>query len=231
MTSMAFDPPSEAQPFVDMQRAEVQALDALRVSAGWRPRISEPGIRISTGMLPHAALRGYRSDVEFHAPAQALVMLIADQMVERLGEWNAEFVEGTRLATLREYPGCIDWLFHVWYRTPGPLANREYLYGVRKRTVSDSETCITYQSVVDATVPVRRGYVRGQLLSTVHRVLATPTGCRVEHVLATDIGGLFPRWVQNHLLTGSLLQANLRDARRQRELFQTAASDRTSGNV
>jgi len=231
MISMSFDPPSEAPFFVDMQRAELQALDALRVSEGWPPRISEPGIRISTGMLPHAALRGYRSDVEFQAPAQALVMLIADQMVERLGEWNAEFVEGTRLATLREHPGCIDWLFHVWYRTPGPLANREYLYGVRKRTVRDTETCITYQSVVDAAVPVRRGYVRGQLLSTVHRVLATPTGCRVEHVLATDIGGLFPRWVQNHLLTGSLLQANLRDARRQRELFQTAASDRTNGNV
>lgn len=211
-----------------MQRAELQALDALLASAAWRPRISEPGIRISTGMLPHVPLRGYRSDVEFPALAQDLVLLIADQMVERLGDWNQEFVEGKRLATLGEQPGCIDWLFHVWYRTPAPLANREYLYAVRKRTVSATETCITYQSVDDATVPVRRGYVRGQLLSTVHRVTTTPMGCRVEHVLATDIGGLFPRWVQNHVLTGSLLQANLRDARRQRDLFLPAADGKAS---
>jgi hypothetical protein len=211
-----------ASPDTDIQVAEQYALEALRVSASWRPRISEAGIRISTGMLPHVRLRGYRSDVDFPAPAQELVMLIADQMVERLGDWNEEFVEGRRLTTLSEQPGCVDWLFHVWYRTPGPLANREYLYRVRKRTVSDTETCITYQSVVDAMVPVRKGYVRGQLLSTVHRVLAAPDGCRVEHVLATDLGGLFPRWVQNHLLTGALLQANLRDARKQRGLFERA---------
>ena len=223
-------PSSSGAPLrTDIQLAEQQALDALRASAAWRPRISEPGIRISTGMLPHVPLRGYRSDVEFHAPAHALVTLIADQMVERLGDWNEEFVEGKRLTALSEQPGCIDWLFHVWYRTPGPLANREYLYIVRKRTVSETETCITYQSVVDATVPVRQGYVRGQLLSTVHRVLATPTGCRVEHVLATDIGGMFPRWVQNHLLTGSLLQANLRDARRQRDLFEPVDAGEANG--
>ena len=131
VTPMASSPSSGAPHRTDMQWAELQALDALRASAAWRPRISEPGIRISTGMLPHVPLRGYRSDVEFHAPPQDLVMLIADQMVERLGEWNEEFVEGKRLTTLSEQPGCIDWLFHVGTtREPGvpvhgPKTDRE----------------------------------------------------------------------------------------------------------
>jgi hypothetical protein len=196
---------------------EQTAINALAESGGWPPGKSGPGWQIRTGYLRSVPMRVYRGDIDLPASPAAVATLLADQMVERLGEWNKEFRDGQVVRVLRNGPTDRAWLVQVRYATPMPLADREYLYWLRRHDRPDG-IVITYQSV-DEPVPVPKGAVRAILAGTVHRCVATPTGTRLEHLLIGDLGGLLPRWVQNEVLRGGVFTAQIRDALALRKLF------------
>ncbi len=212
---------------LDFDAVERAAVRMLHMTASIPARREEPGIRVAT-CVDEAGRRLYRSDVAFEVPAAAVARLIADEMVERLGDWNREFVAGEVRGELPTTPDARAWLVRVEYATPWPMGNREYVYGLRRRIDEAGRVWIVYQSVDDGSAP-GRGCVRACLDATVHCVVPTgPDSCRLEHVLSNDLGGALPAWVQRHLLTSALLDANLRDCRAQRALF--ASGDRAGSS-
>jgi hypothetical protein len=202
---------------IDGDALEAQALAALDASATWPARASGEGYRISTGFLPGQPWRVYRSDATFASSPDAVATLLADQMIERLGDWNQEFRAGRVVTTLSDVPGDRRWLVQVHYATPSPLADREYLYWLRRHD-TPAGIVITYQSVNEPE-PIPTGAVRALLMGTVHRCVPDGSGTRLEHLLINDLGGRIPLWVQNHVFAGGIVTAQVRDAVAQRRLL------------
>ena len=166
----------------------------------------------------------YRSDVLLDADLDDVVRFLADEMVERLPDWNREFIEGHMDPLSAEKPSKKTWLVRVFYRTPPPLRDREYLYYLLCQRISDDETVIAYHSV-DDPVPPKERFVRGVLFRTVHRCLRQPDGrTKVEHILATDIRGAVSQSLQSYLFVGGFVAANLRDASNQQRIFAAEVS-------
>lgn len=186
----------------------------------WRPLSDKEGIAVAVGRTPGCPCKAYRSVVDLDGSLDAVVRLIADDMFERLGDWNTQFQEGHILRVLDDTPTRKAWLMRVFYATPVILANREYLYYLARHTLEGGRVAIVYCSIDDPASPPRDGYVRGVLHPSIHRCAAlTPTRTRLEHILATDIGGSISPWIQNHIFAGGLASAMKADARAQRRLF------------
>jgi hypothetical protein len=186
----------------------------------WQPLSDKDGVAVAVGRTPGCPCKAYRSSVDLDGPLDAVVRLIADDMFERLGDWNTQFQEGHIVRVLEDAPSRKAWLMRVFYATPFILADREYLYYLARHTLPDGRVAIVYCSVDDPGSPPREGYVRGVLHPSIHRCTAlTPTRTRLDHILATDIGGSISPWIQNHLFAGGLASAMRADARAQRRLF------------
>ena len=192
----------------------------LEASASWPVKARADHIRISSGFIDDVPCRSYRSDVDLDAPLGDVVAFIADEMIERLPDWNREFIDGRVHEVLDESATRKSWLVQVFYETPWPFDNREYLYYLAREQLSDDEVMILYRSV-DDPIPVRDGFVRGVLYRTVHRCLRIgERQTKLEHILANDIAGLVPQAVQSYLFAGGFVAANMRDAVKQRELLR-----------
>jgi len=214
--------PGAALASIDGDRLMNDVSTLLDDTARWRPVMHEDGIAVFAGRVPGCPCLAYKSVVDLPASIDAVVRLIADEMFERLGDWNRQYVGGDVLRVLEEGPGRKAWLMRVFYATAPGLAGREYLYYLARRALPDGRVVIPYLSVDDPSLKPREGFVRGALHPTVHRCTAIAPGVtRLEHVLATDLGGSFPPWVQSRLLAGSLAKATAADARSQRRLFAT----------
>lgn len=203
---------------VDAERTEQAALRALHLSTQWPIARHGEGYEIATGFVAGFGLRAYRIDVRLPAPPEQVASIIADQAVERLGDWNREFVSGTVHRKLWSRPSDSAWCVQVRYRTPPPLADREYLYWLRRHDRADG-IVMTYQSV-DEPFPVPKGCVRAVLAGTIHRCTPTAQGTRLEHLLVNDLGGALPQWLQNYVFAGGILAAQVRDAVSLQKLFQ-----------
>jgi START domain len=215
------DPPLET---LDRQRLIELAEAHLEASADWGLRAARAGIEVRSGFLSGLPCRAYRTDLSLEASSERVVRFIADDMFEELPRWNQEFIEGHVVEELHEDASSKAWLMHVFYATPWPLSDREYLYYLERVKREDGVVLVAYQSV-DAAIPVRDGFVRGQLAQTVHRVVPTAGGgTRLEHVLAGDIRGAIPRWAQSHLFASGFVAANLRDALAQQRLLDEVAA-------
>lgn len=189
----------------------------------WRLLSDDDGIAVSVGRTPGCPCKAYRSVVTLPGTLEKVVRLIADEMFERLGEWTAQFQEGEVLRVLEDTETGKGWLMRVFYATPKVLSNREYLYYLGRRRVANGQVVIVYCSVDDPGLSPRAGYVRGALFPSVHRCTRMAAGAtRLEHILATDVGGSVPVWVQNHVFAGELAAAMRKDAESQRRLFQKA---------
>ena len=196
---------------VDAAHTEQAALEVLSAAANLHTVRTGDGFAIRSGFVPAVPTRVYHSVVELGARPDQVATLLADQMVERLGQWNAEFRDGQVLDTLWDRPGDRAWLVRVRYGTPAPMSDREYVYWLRRHD-RDDDIVITYQSV-DHPDPPAPGCVRATLSRTVHRcALGAHGGTRLEHVLAGDLGGALLPWLQNHVLVGALATAQARDA-------------------
>lgn len=207
---------------LDWAAIAAQARDDLQASEAWPVRVRRD-VEVSSGFLPRRDVRVHRSVVHLAAPPDAVARLIADEMMERLGDWNREFAGGEVLSEERAGPGDTRWLMRVRYETPPVLAHREYVYGLRRHDVDGvgaaaRDVWITYQSVVSSEPPPR-AYVRGALLGTVHRCVTAEGGTRLEHLLATSLGGRLPVALVNTLFARGLEDALVRDACAQRALF------------
>lgn len=201
---------------------EAQAIADLSAAAAWPVARQRPGVEVRSGIVPHAGMRGYVSRVALASPPARVATYLADTMVETLPEWNREFQRGEVRQTLWRRPNDTAWLMQVEYATPAPLANREYVYGLRRRDLPTGEVRITYVSVDDG-LPVARGCVRATLTGTFHRALPSAFGTTLDHLLLGELGGALPRWVQNRLLTGPILDANARDSVAQQRVLGAAA--------
>jgi hypothetical protein len=205
--------------------AEANAL--LDDPARFAPLSDEDGVALARGRTPGCPCPAYRSVVELPAPLDAVVRLLADEMVERLGDWNAQYRGGEVLAVLEDAPVRKAWLVRVVYATPRPLADREYLYVLARQRLADGRVVLAYRSVDDPAHPPRAGLVRAVLHPTAHRCTAiAPGATRLEHVLATDLGGALPVWLQAHVFAGGLAKALAADARAQRSLLQGVSGPR-----
>lgn len=203
---------------IDATYAEQAALDALHAAASLPTVRTGDGFTIRSGFVPGTPGRVYHSVVELGARCDDVATLLADRMVERLGEWNAEFREGQVLSTLWDRPGDRAWLVRVRYATPAPMSDREYVYWLRRHDRGD-DIVITYQSVDHPDPPAPR-CVRATLSRTVHRCVSSGRGTRLEHLLSGDLGGALLPWLQNHALVGALATAQARDATNLRRLLQ-----------
>ncbi|MFC1669949.1 START domain-containing protein [Spirochaetota bacterium] len=198
------------------------AVKALGDSEKWKPNYNKEGIMVSSGYLHFSPIKAYRSEVELEGSVEDVATFIADEMVERLPDWNREFENGHVIEKLEDGGKQIAWLVRVRYKTPPPLKNREYLYYLVRRNLSDGSVVIVYNSVVDERYPESEGYVRAALYPTVH--LCVPLGEKrtfLKHILANDLCGRFSPWLQNNLLSGSLVSANVRDSKNQRVIFKS----------
>jgi hypothetical protein len=221
--------PGEPLAAVDGDRLVADLSRLLDDAARWRTVKDEDGITVAAGWTPGCPCRAYRSVVDLPASLDAVVRLIADEMFDRLGDWNAQYAGGEIVRELEDTAVGKAWLMRVFYATPPMLAGREYLYYLARRRLADGRVAIVYVSVDDPTSAPREGYVRGALHPTIHRCTAIAPGVtRLEHILATDIGGSIPPWVQSHLFAGSLAAAMAADARSQRRLLaeEISASSR-----
>lgn len=204
---------------LDVQALEAETSALLEVSADWPSRQPEAGIRVGSGWSPAGGPRAYRTEVDLAAPAADVARFIADDMVERLPQWSREFVDGEAVRTLEFGPEYRAWLMRVRYATPWPLADREYVFYLSRRTAPGGTESVAYQSVVPESEP-RSGVTRAELHATVHRVVPTgESSCRLEHVLRTDLGGRLPGWVQSYVFRGGIEVAQIRDAQAQRTFF------------
>jgi hypothetical protein len=202
----------------DALAADLGAL--LDDQARFRKLTDEDGIAVSVGRTPGCPCKAYKSVVDLAGPLDAVVRLIADDMIERLGDWNVQYEDGEIVRVLEDTKERKAWLMRVFYATPPILAHREYLYYLARRRLADGRVLVAYCSVDDPTSAPREGYVRAVLHPTVHRCTAIAPGVtRLEHVLATDLGGSIPVWVQNHVFAGRLAAAMAADTRSQRRLF------------
>lgn len=202
---------------LDPDAVEARALEWLEAAASWQTTDGPAGCKVSSGFPAGTTGRAYRTDVHLPATSDAVATMLADDMVQRLPEWNREFRFGETLAQLRAEPNDRIWLVRVVYATPWPLADREYVYWLRRHDRAE-HTVITYQSVAHAPPPPR-GTVRATLSGTVHRVTPLPSGSRLEHLLAGDLGGSLPTWVQDHVFASGIVRAQIRDALAQRQMF------------
>lgn len=199
---------------VDAESVERCARAALAAAANWVPRRVGAGWSVGAGRLAHLRRRAYHVQVDVAAPVETVATLLADQMVERLPDWNREFHSGTVLQTLWARPGDRAWCVQVRYRTPWPLADRRYTYWLRRRDLPDG-VWIFYQSVRLESAPtseaVTAALVDATLHATVHRCVPHEGGTRITHMLASDLGGVLGP-LQDLALTGALLDAQARDA-------------------
>ena len=103
--------------------------------------------------------------------------------------------------------------------TQAAASHREYVYRFSRQRLDDERTLILYRSIAWEG-PVERGFVRAVLYPSAHLVTALSSGAsRLEHVLATDLRGRFPAWLQNGPLRGAILDAHARDSLSQRRLW------------
>ena len=214
--SMVAEPSLES---LDASAAVERALDDLRQSRLWSVARRVEGIALSSGFLPGVPTRVYRSDVELDVRPERLVRLLADDSFEELARWSAEFMHGEWLETLLEEPTEAVWVVRASYRTPVLLSHREYVYRFARCRVDGDRTLILYRSIA-LDLPVQSGFVRAVLYPTAHLVQALPGGrSRLEHVLATDLRGWFPAWLQKGPLEGAMLDAHARDTLAQRRVW------------
>lgn len=196
----------------------------LQDTTGFQTGAQDGDIRVSAGTTAAYPWKLYRIDMTTDASSDAFATFIADDGFEHLGRWNSEFVRGEVLETLWSKPGDRCWLLRVRYRTPFILANREYVYALRRQRRGPDHFVITYHSVL-SSLPVDKGYVRGTLVDTVHDCRPEPGTGRtiVRHILSGDLGGSIPLWVQNHVFAGGIVAANRRDAVAQKSLLRRSA--------
>lgn len=219
-------PSAPALTDVDLDALVARGLADLEQARRWPRAVDTDGLEVATGRLAGVPVAAYHSRIVLPASAEAVVRFLADDTFEELPRWSAEFDHGEVLATLevgRE--GDAAWLLRASYRTPPPLSNREYVYYFARRRLDAERTAIVYRSVA-SELAVQAGYVRAVLYPTVHLVTALDAAsARVEHVLASDLGGWFPHAVQTHLLRGALVEAHVRDATAQRTILQRRAAE------
>jgi hypothetical protein len=189
----------------------------LRTSDAWVPT-ARRSQNVTSGWIDHCPVRIYRADLDVGRSAADVAHWLADDMFVHLGKWNREYLHGEIMRCLWNEPDDRAWLMRVIYHTPPPLADREYVYALR-RVDDDDGHWILYQSVSDGP-PVPAGCERGILSGTVHHVQPAQGGCHVRHLLITDLGGSLPLWVQNHVFAPGVVAANRRDLAAQARLLQ-----------
>lgn len=194
-------------------------LDALQESDQWAVTKSIPEGTIKVGRLPYCPRNVYRTDTTINATLAQVVDVIADASLLYLPQWNKEFMNGEIIEVLEDTESKKAWLIRVHYATPFFLSNREYVYYFSREWLNDSEVLITYNSIKhDSAVPT--GFVRALLHPSVHYCKQLPNGqTKIEHLLATDLGGKLSS-KQDNLLKGGLVQAHCRDMQNQRKLFK-----------
>lgn len=192
--------------------------DALKESETWNSVKQANSGTVSPGRLPYCPKTIYRTDIEVNASVQTVVDVIADKSLEFLPKWNKEFIKGDVLQTINNSETKTEWLVHVQYATPGPISNREYVYYFSREWLNENEVIILYCSV-EHEMPIPEGFERALLYPTVHRILKTDSGAKIEHLLATDLKGKLGNY-QDSLLKGGLVDAHIRDMNSQEKLFQ-----------
>jgi hypothetical protein len=205
---------------LDVWRAQLQG--AMDEAIAWWPDASRwtrgqvrEGRSVATGWVTPrgcTAQRGYFCRMVLPMTVGAAACLFGRPALTHLGRWNREFVAGRTLRVLWEAPGDEAWVVAVRYRTPRPLADRGYVYGVRV-LLGDDAMWIVYDAASDeAGDPLLRGTARARLHSTAYRLQEDGAGGSVvEHLLVTDLGGRIPRLLQHHALKGPLVEAQHRD--------------------
>lgn len=196
---------------LDFPALEDTAMRILDAAEAWDNAYRRDGITIQSAILEPYGVRAYRSTFIVDSSLERVATVLADETFEHLGAWNREFVEGETLEVLHDATDDRRWLLRVRYRTPAPLRDREYLYAFRRHDVSPDEVRVTYQSVAHPR-PAERGALRALLHPTIHRCVALGDRTRIEHVLVSDLGGVFRPFVQRRLLKGPLVDAHVRDA-------------------
>ena len=205
---------------LDVEALERALLEDIDLSRTWPIKADRDGARVAVGRLPGLPCKAYRSEVELAAPIDDVASFIADDIVVRLPEWNREFHEGQVVDVVEDSDVRKAWLVHIFYRTPAILKDREYLHYLSRRALDEDRVLIAYHSVDDEEIPVRDGFVRGVLYRTVHLLTRIgPQRTQVEHILANDVRGRIPLWVQNHVFARGFVAANLRDSIRQGRIF------------
>jgi hypothetical protein len=84
--------------------------------------------------------------------------------------------------------------------------------------LNENEAIILYCSV-EHELPLADGFEKALLYPSVHRILKTESGTKIEHLLATDLKGKLGNY-QDGLLKGGLVDAHIRDMNSQEKLFQ-----------
>jgi hypothetical protein len=176
--------------------------------------------KVRSGRLAYAPHVAYRLDLEVEARLELAVDILADRSLEFLQKWNKEFISGEILQTKTINANTSNWLLKVSYKTPNPLDNREYVYFFSREWISSDEAIICYNSV-KYSEPSANGFTRALLYPSFHRCLRTAHNkTKVEHILATDLGGNLATF-QDNLLSGSLASAQYSDMEKQVALFDS----------
>jgi hypothetical protein len=195
--------------------------EALNISDSWEISEQSNGVVIQSGYLPYSPVRAFRSTVEIDADPGQVAEVIADKAIEFLPQWNREFRDGEVLQVLENSRNRKSWIHRVRYRTPAPLKDREYLYFMVKETLKNGNFMIGYVSIKDHNLVPGKGALRSLLYPTVH-LCESQDGKKtiLKHILANNLRGAFLPFIQNHLLTRTMVKANMRDSFSQLNLFR-----------
>jgi hypothetical protein len=194
------------------------SVDELAQSQAWKVVEFGSGWSVASGFVARWPWRVWRVAVDVAAPTVAVATTLGDQSIEELPSWNREFVEGEWLVAPRS--GAPSWVaqVRVRYATPWPLSDREYRYAFRRSVEPDGSVLLQYESLPLVGRP-SLGCTEARLHGTVHRLVPTEGGTRIEHLLSGDLGGAFPLWMQSWVLRGGLAAAQARDARALHRMF------------
>lgn len=175
--------------------------------------------QVKVGRLSYAPRTAFRLDIEVDATINKAVDVLADRSLAFLPRWNKEFIEGEILETTIHNDQKTTWVVRVHYATPKPLDNRSYIYFFSREWITEDEALICYNSI-DYFTSTPEGFTRALLYPSFHRCLRLDKNrTKIEHILATDLGGNLSKF-QDNLLKGSLAAAQYKDMEKQVVLFE-----------
>lgn len=106
-------------------------------------------------IVPGQELKSYKVCIRSKARMADLVKLLHDEMTERHGEWNSQYLKGKVLYKLDE-----DTNVQYWSYNPGTLLKKRDFVVVRRRIVNDDGSVILCDRSVDTGLrPEASGYV------------------------------------------------------------------------
>jgi hypothetical protein len=198
----------------DLARSVASQLDTTQ----WQAANNSGPIRVFSSTELPTPVRGYRTVSEPKADARSVAEFLGTRMLDAFAVLNERFAFAE---TLVESP----WIVRTGFTMPPGFKSREFVHSV-VRHIDNGVHFVMYGVVDETDLPAPRdGFIRCPMYLSGQRI--TPLrefGCRVEHLMIYELGGLVPRWAQNSIFHRGHVDAYVKEWSRLLEHFDNGGA-------